>query len=179
MSQVEDRRGYEEPWITWMRAHIAFKDTWWNGQDIDLGLMNGCALSIGDIHPWENYTRGDIMLIEGKMFQAKHDVLVNMTMAHKAQQTLHYVLDWSLRTALSSVRDDPDLWPRTRYMLPGRAPWMRYRGYFFVQFGKTTPDDGWVRINGEQVSTEEFLSFLKFEHIRKPYEWPVLYDGGS
>jgi len=40
-----------------------------------------------------------------------------------------------------------------------------YRGFHYVIFENTGPDDGYIRLDGEIVTKEELLSFLQFESV--------------
>ena len=43
-----------------------------------------------------------------------------------------------------------------------------FRGYHFIQFEKTSPEDGDVFVDGQKVSRQELIAFLQFEapHVR-------------
>jgi len=38
-----------------------------------------------------------------------------------------------------------------------------YRGFHYIIFENTGPDDGYIRLDGEIVTKEELLSFLQFD----------------
>jgi hypothetical protein len=43
-----------------------------------------------------------------------------------------------------------------------------YKGFHLIVFEKTSPDDGAVFLDGKKITTEDLISFLRFE---KPKEW--------
>ncbi len=44
---------------------------------------------------------------------------------------------------------------------------IEYRGHFFVQFSGTTPDDGWMKINGVARTVEQLIELLTTGRIRQ------------
>lgn len=45
-----------------------------------------------------------------------------------------------------------------------------YRGFHFILFEKTSPDDGWIKIDNEIVNCDNLISFLKFKSSRSKYD---------
>jgi hypothetical protein len=39
---------------------------------------------------------------------------------------------------------------------------IKYHGHHLVQFQNTTPDDGWIRLDGKTITKQDFLLFLNF-----------------
>ncbi len=95
------------------------------------------------------YIRGYLRLIEEKM---KYDNFSTL-----AQRDTHGVLDQICQFACSH----PDF--TAKRAIAGRVEKITYGGYHLVQFEKTNPDDGGVRLNGMPVTKEQFLLFLQGE----------------
>jgi hypothetical protein len=43
----------------------------------------------------------------------------------------------------------------------------KYRGFYFIQFENTNPDDGKILINNKPATKELLLKLLRFEWIRR------------
>lgn len=39
---------------------------------------------------------------------------------------------------------------------------IRYHGHHLIQFQNSTPDDGWIRLDGKDVTREQLIMFLNF-----------------
>lgn len=74
-----------------------------------------------------------------------------------AQVDTHSIIDQALRFAFSH----PDFAVERVY--PDRTQNIVYYGYFLVQFERTNPDDGEIRVNNIPVSKDQLLQFLKFQ----------------
>jgi len=48
----------------------------------------------------------------------------------------------------------------------------KYRGFFVIRFEHTSPADGKIFINGNVVTCEDFLRFLRFEYAPSVEEKP-------
>lgn len=46
---------------------------------------------------------------------------------------------------------------------------VNYKGFYLIVFENTSPDDGYVKINGEIVSSSDLVSFLMFDKKIKSY----------
>jgi hypothetical protein len=49
---------------------------------------------------------------------------------------------------------------------------IKYRGFHLIVFGNTSPDDGLIFIDDEEVSNKDLLEFLRFD---KRKEWYISY----
>lgn len=47
--------------------------------------------------------------------------------------------------------------------LRGNPRPLKYYGYHIITFERTNPEDGWTKVDGIQVTPDEFLAFLRFE----------------
>lgn len=49
-----------------------------------------------------------------------------------------------------------------------------YRGFHILVFENTTPDDGWIYLDGRHIVRRELISFLQFEQTPEFYQswWP-------
>ncbi|MHA2264521.1 MAG: hypothetical protein ACXAEN_19170 [Candidatus Thorarchaeota archaeon] len=129
--------GEDTPYKSWLRNHEER-----NG--VRLGSGDGFDLNDVDI-VWFDYVRGYLMLIEEKSHDAE------MTMA---QKDTFGVLDQALKFAF----------PRMDFerQIPGRKVELVYFGYYVVQFENTSPDDGGIRINGQEVTEVQLSQFHQF-----------------
>lgn len=42
---------------------------------------------------------------------------------------------------------------------------IKYSGHHLIQFQNTTPDDGWVKLNGKLIERDDLLNFLNFGRV--------------
>lgn len=59
-----------------------------------------------------------------------------------------YPQDGMFKTIHNACRSDPN-----------------YRGFHFLVFEKTSPDDGWIKLDGKLISKEQLIKFLQFKSI--------------
>ena len=86
-----------------------------------------------------------------------------------AQCDTHSVIDQMCQFAATH----PDF--RAKRLMQGRTEKITYRGYHLIQFEKTNPEDGKIRLNGMPITKEQLLLFLQgkweplvqYEHLRK------------
>jgi len=45
-----------------------------------------------------------------------------------------------------------------------------YMGFHFLRFERTSPEDGWMKLDGKLINKQDLIEFLRFE---KPKEWYV------
>lgn len=43
---------------------------------------------------------------------------------------------------------------------------IEYRGHYIIVFEKTTPDNGWIKINGQVVAKDDVLYLLRYGKLR-------------
>lgn len=89
---------------------------------------------------WHNYRDNWLLTIEEKRFGS---------VSSKAQRDTHHVVAQMLAAS------DGMLVSTLRGVRP-----VRYLGHFEIAFENTTPDDGWIRINGVEVSRRYLVSLL-------------------
>jgi len=90
-----------------------------------------------------NYITGDIMTLESKERNGH---------LSSAQRDTHNILRQLLMFGAANSTIDTKR---------GLRP-IHYRGHHVIVFQNTTPDDGWVRVDGTIVSRDEFIQFLNF-----------------
>lgn len=95
---------------------------------------------------WHDYVNGHIMLLEEKRYGGQPTY---------AQKDTHGIVDQALEFAC-----EHDLFTRVN---PKRPRVIQYHGYHVIRFENTSPDDGWVEIDGERVTSEQLKRFLRFE----------------
>jgi hypothetical protein len=86
-----------------------------------------------------------------------------------AQCDTHSVIDQMCQFASTH----PDF--RAKRLKQGRTEKITYRGYHLVQFEKTNPEDGKIRLNGMTITKEQLVLFLQgkwepviqYEHLQK------------
>jgi hypothetical protein len=101
----------------------------------------------GDIDiVWFAYRRGLMMLIEEKCYAGQPT---------KAQRDTHGILHQALKFSCSRMK--------FRRYFPSRTRQITYYGYHLVQFEKTCPTDGWIKIDGDIVSADQLLAFHQFD----------------
>lgn len=88
------------------------------------------------------------MLLEEKCFRA---------VSSYAQRDTHGIINQALAFAFNH----PDFCLKR---LSSRRPVkIMYHGYHVIQFERTSPEDGRIYIDGEEVTIEQLLSFLQFK----------------
>lgn len=93
---------------------------------------------------WHNWKKNWIILIEEKRYGG----MVNKR-AEFAQRDTHGVVSQMLEIASGSVVNT------------ARGPRLcEYRGYYRIVFENTSPDDGWMTINGEPADEKDLLRLL-------------------
>jgi len=45
----------------------------------------------------------------------------------------------------------------------------KYHGFYLLQFEKTSPADGKIYLNKNQISTSDLIDFLKFQYVTDSY----------
>lgn len=91
------------------------------------------------------YSTNDLMIIEEK----RHN-----TNPSYNQLMVHSLIDAGMRFACENG---------CLFEIDGKMVELRYHGYHNITFQKTNPEDGWTKIDSEEVSIEQLLSFLRFE----------------
>lgn len=89
-----------------------------------------------------NYLTGDLRTIEAKERSGK---------VRMPQEDTHNVLRQLLMLSSGATVN-------TKRGL--RA--IKYHGHHLIQFQNSTPDDGWIKLDGKYVSKEELVRFLNF-----------------
>jgi hypothetical protein len=104
---------------------------------------NTDAIDIEDIdYIVFGYLTGDLMTLEEKQ---------NGATSSDAQGDTHHVVTQMLRLASGKVVDT-QRGPRA----------ITYRGHHLIQFDKTGPEDGGIRVDGKAVTKEELARFINF-----------------
>jgi len=91
-----------------------------------------------------NYGTGDLALIEEKRFGK---------IPTRAQWDTLGVVDQLLKHGADSGK-----------LIKTLRGWrkIKYHGLFLLRFENTTPDDGWMELNGKRISRNELMRFLNF-----------------
>jgi|SRR5579859_503912 len=97
---------------------------------------------------WHQYLHGELMIIEEKQFNRD---------ATKAQKDTFGIVNQALTNSFA----DPKF--RVKRKFPGRTNTYTYFGYHLVQYEKTSPLDGEIRIDYTVVTPQEYLLFLQFD----------------
>lgn len=104
---------------------------------------DGDAIDIEDIDfVIFNYLTGDLMTIEVK----ERGGTVRM-----AQADTHNILRQLLMLSSGA----------TVHTKRGIRP-IKYHGHHLIQFQNSTPDDGWIKLDGKTITKEQLLIFLNF-----------------
>lgn len=59
---------------------------------------------------------------------------------------------------------EPKSWQKRRFDMLDRQcrDHDKYKGFHYITFENTSPDDGWIELDGERVTKEELIAFLEF-----------------
>lgn len=98
---------------------------------------------------WHDYANGKIMLIEEKRYGAQPSY---------AQQDTHGIVDQALTFACE--------WGLFKRLNPRRPREIQYYGYHVIRFERTSPEDGWIEVDGVRVTPEQLTRFLRFEGLQ-------------
>jgi len=91
-----------------------------------------------------NYYTGDLALVEEKRYGGKPTIAQWDTLGI-VDQLLKYGSD--LKRPVKTLRG----WRS-----------IKYHGLYLLRFENTTPDDGWVELNGERISKDDVIRFFNF-----------------
>ena len=127
----------DTPFGRWLRGNPIFD----SGRGFDAQNLD---------YIWHHYLDGKLMLIEEKSYGAHQSL---------AQKDTHSIIDQALRFACSQM-----LFSRIKKNRPRK---IAYYGYHIIQFEKTSPEDGRVKVDGHIVADEQFYRFLNFEWVPK------------
>lgn len=141
LATTKRRDNGDTPFGDWIRCHPA------------LTSRSGYDLEDWDrVHTrqyfWHQYMHAELMLIEEKQF--------NREMTDPQKDTLG-VISQALRKSFS----DPGF--RVKRLYSGRPTQYTYFGYHLIQFERTSPKDGGIRIDRIPVTEQELLCFLQFD----------------
>ena len=105
----------------------------------EIGSQNFSAQNLDYI--WHNYREGWFILIEEKRYKRMQD---------NSQKDTHGILSQLLSIASGSKV----------FTMRGQKG-VEYRGYYLIVFENTTPDDGWMNINGQRADIVGLLRLLQ------------------
>jgi hypothetical protein len=142
----------DTPFGAWMRLHPEL-----DSRRVQIDIENL------DYAPFL-YVRGYLRILEEKQGY--------QNFPNFAQRDTHGVIDQALRFALSH----PEF--LAERMSPNRTKQITYGGYHLIQFERTNPADGGVRLNGMPIDDQHLLHFLQgcwepdiqWEHLKKCQE---------
>lgn len=97
---------------------------------------------------WHDYVNGRLMLIEEK----RHGAQLSF-----AQRDTHSIIDQAMSFACE--------WGVFDRLKSDRPREIRYYGYHVIRFEHTSPEDGWVEIDGERTTADDLKRFLRFEGV--------------
>ena len=101
-----------------------------------------CGFSAQNLdYIWHNYKEWWLITIEEKCYCGKTSF---------AQRDTHGIIYQMLRYANHCLV----------FNVRGKQSQIDYRGHYLVVFEKTTPDDGWIKVNGRPCPKAAFLELL-------------------
>lgn len=138
---IPRRDGGDTPFSAWIRSQPELDSR----LGYDLEDFDRLHSRLYTLH---QFLHGELMLIEEKQYNAEQSFAQIDTMS---------VLSQALRQGFS----DPALILKRR--ISTRPTKITYFGYHLIQFEKSGPKDGYIRIGGIRVTEQELLRFLQFD----------------